>query len=128
MVVTTLNYTDIYEATYKLTDTIKNSPLYHTYKEYELKVMESDEIKKLLKTFHNYKEQFEEAYKYKDYHPDFAEIKKNYQRAKMNLMDNELFKTYKKYEKQLDSYLEEIEFRLKEIVNIKEKHGKINLR
>ncbi|QVK18941.1 YlbF family regulator [Mycoplasmatota bacterium] len=122
-----MNYTEIIEKTYALVDTIKTSNPYLLYIEYEKKVLDDNELKKLLSVFQENKVAFEEVYKYKSYYPNFDEIKKQYQQSKIDLMNHELFKTYKRYEKEIDLYINEIEFKLKRIVNIKEKHEKINM-
>ena len=87
-----------------------------------------EEVLKLLNNFHKCKSEFEEAYKYKDYYPNFVQVKNRYQEAKVRLMEHELFKNYKSAEQKLEDYLMEIEMRLKAVVNIREKHGKINIR
>lgn len=125
--VTKLNYTEIIEKTYDLVDTIKTSNPYLLYIEYEKKVLNDNELKKRLSMFQKNKQTFEEAYQYKSYYPNFEDVKSRYQQSKIDLMNHELFKSYKMYEKEIDLYINEIELKLKEIVNIKEKHGKINV-
>ncbi len=123
-----MNYSEVIDKTYELIDTIKSSEIYINYLNYEDLVLHDDEVKKLLDTFNEIKTSFNDAYQYKAFYPDFNELKTKYQQAKIALMSNKLFKSFKLYEKQIENYLTEIEFRIKAVVNIKNKHGSINLR
>lgn len=122
-----MNYTEIFEKTYALVDAIKTSNPYIFYIEYENIVLNDNELKKLLSEFKKNKKIFEQAYQYKSYYPHFEHIQNQYQQSKINLMNHTLFKSYKIYEKEFDLLIDEIEFKLKKVVNIKEKHGKINI-
>lgn len=123
-----MNISMIIEKTYELIDTIKISDSYKAYSLYEKKVLSDNNLRQLLLEFQNKKEKFEDAYKYKDYYPDYNKIKDDYQQIKISLMNNQIFKTYKSSEKELDLYINEIEYQLKQIVNLEEKHGKPNIR
>ncbi len=122
-----MKFASIIDKTYELTDTIKQSETYLSYLDYEKKVLEDDSLKQLLIVFHKNKAKFEESYEYKDYYPGIDEIKMNYQQSKMELMNHQLFKSFQIYEKKVNLYITEIEHKLKEVVNIKDKHGKINV-
>lgn len=123
-----MDYKGIIEKTYELVDTIKNSEEYKSYLEYEKLVLNDKTTQELIKTFNYWKEKYIEASNYTTYYPGFSDIKKHFQEAKLALMNIDLFKTYKIYEKQITTYINEIEFRIKEVLNIKEKHGKIFIR
>lgn len=114
----------IYEKAYELAKVIKESEVFNSYKEYEKLVIENIEIQKLLSAFLKSKNKFEEASKYDKYYPGLEKIKKEYQEAKISLMNNEIFKTYKQKEKELDIILYKIENSLKETINIRDKHNK----
>lgn len=116
--------TRIIELTYELISIIKESNSYKLYKEYEEKIFLNPNTKQLLREFQNKKERFEEAFQYGEYYPDYEKIKKDFQQAKINLMNNELFQNYKKNERIIERGLMETENRIKDLLNIKEKHGK----
>ncbi len=125
--VTKLQYVKLIEKTYEVVEAIKTSELYHSYKEYEHKVLNDNCLQEILDDFQDKKHQFEEAYQYKAYYPKYNKIKREYQQSKIKLMHHDLFREFKIYEKELDAYIYEIELRLKNVLNIKEKHGKINI-
>lgn len=116
--------TRIIELTYELISIIKESNSYKLYKEYEEKIFLNPNTKQLLREFQNKKERFEEAFQYGEYYPDYEKIKKDFQQSKINLMNNELFQNYKKNERIIERELMETENRIKDLLNIKEKHGK----
>lgn len=120
-----MNYTEIIEKTYELVDAIKQSGEYKDYIFYAKKVEKDNELKLLLAEYHKARDEFEQALKYKDYYPNFDIVKKRLQELKLKLVNHGLFKQYKQAEKRLEQHLNEIEYRLKQLVNIKEKHGKI---
>ena len=123
-----MNYTEIIDKTYELVEDIKRSEIFLMYIKYK-KLVESDkELNKILIKFKSAKEKFAEVYEYRNYYKGFEDIKKDYQKSKIELMNNKLYKNYKLYEKKVESYLNEIEFQLKKVVRIKEKHSKIILR
>ncbi len=123
-----MNFTKIIVKTYELVDVIKKSDTYKNYLSYEFEVLNNKDLKQLLSEFKIKKEKFEEAYKHKDYYPEIDKIKDEYQSIKINLMNNSIFKSYKASEKELDFYINEIENKLKQVVNLKEKHDKSNIR
>lgn len=122
-----MNYTEIVEKTYELVDEIKKSEIFYQYTYYKDLIKKDKEFNDLLDRFNKAKAKFSEVYKYRNYYKGFAEIKNEYQEAKINLMNNKLFKKYKLLEKQIETYLNKIENELKGIVNIKEKYKNISI-
>jgi len=120
-----MNYTEIIEKTYELIDTIKQSEDYKEFLHYAKEAEKDHDLKLLLAEYHRVHDEFEQALKYKDYYPDFEKIRARLQELKLKVVNYPLFKQYKQAEKRLVTYLDEIEYRLKQLVNIKEKHGKI---
>lgn len=119
-----MKYTEIIEKTYEIIDEIKKNEIYQNYHKYKNLIDTDEELGELLKKFNSAKEKFSENYRFRAYDKSFDKVKNVYQEAKINLMNNKLFKNYKLYEKKVETYLNEIELRLKEVVNIKEKSCK----
>lgn len=119
-----MDTTTIYQKVLELVQVIKNSDDYKKCLKLEEELLINQESSDLLNNFHKHKEKYEEAMKYGEYYPGLDKIKQDFQKAKVALMNNDLFKEYKMAEKKLDSIIFEIESKLRQVVNIKEKHNK----
>jgi len=102
--------TDVLDKAYILSDAIKDLDLYK-----ELIVLNNeieDKLKDKLMAFNKAKEDYNEAYKYKDYHPSFKDYEKRLVLAKTELYSCELvkkyFSKYNELQSLLDSMFDEI--------------------
>lgn len=114
----------IYQKAYELAKDIKNSDEFKKYLNLEKEFLNNRKCQELLNNFQTQKQKYEEATSYGSYYPGLDKIRSDYQKSKIELMNDNLFKEYKNAEKTIDLIISEIERELKALVNIKDKHGK----
>jgi cell fate (sporulation/competence/biofilm development) regulator YlbF (YheA/YmcA/DUF963 family) len=120
--------TQIYEKVTELAKAITESELFIAYKDCQSELLADETFLALKDHFLKLKEQFEEVSRYGNYHPDLDHVKKDYQKAKVELMSHQLFKRFKRIEKELDTMIFEIEEQIQAVVGIENKHKKSALK
>lgn len=113
---------------YELADAICRSELFQTYKAYQQKVERDDEVQTLLQEFKKKQDAFEEMSRFGTYHPDYVRVKKEYQKAKIALMNHPTFNRYKRLEKEFETTLYHIEESLQAVIGISNRHKKSALK
>ena len=104
-----MNNSEILSLTYDLKDKIIESDLYKDLKEKEKKMLEDEECMKLLISFENIKEEYEQAKRFEKYGSDLASVQKRLSEIKYMVDENELVKEYNLAYRRLKKKLKEIE-------------------
>jgi cell fate (sporulation/competence/biofilm development) regulator YlbF (YheA/YmcA/DUF963 family) len=120
--------TQIYEKVTELAEAITQSELFMEYKNCQQELLLDETFLALKDDFLKLKDAFEEVSRYGSYHPDLERVRKDYQKAKVELMSHQLFKRFKRIEKELDTMIFEIEEQIQAVVGIENKHKKSALK
>lgn len=104
-----MNNSEILSLTYDLKDKIIESDLYKNLKEKEKEMLEDEECMKLLISFENIKEEYEQAKRFEKYGSNLVSVQKRLSEIKFKVDENERVKAYNLAYKRLKKKLKEIE-------------------
>src|SRR5690625_2056736 len=106
--IATIEYVDILDRTEHLTKMIMNSEVMDQY-QYAYKTLHNEkEAQRLIKSFNDIKEHYEDVQRFGRYHPDYNEIMKNVRSTKRKMDMNSSVAAFKIAERQLQRFLDEI--------------------
>lgn len=123
-----MDTTKIYIKAEELAETLQKSELYQEYKRCQKELLVDETFTSQFNAFQKKQEEFAEVSRYGTYHPDYQRVKKEYLDTKIILMDNALFKRFKRLEKEFETTIFQIEEALQAVVGITNKHKKSSLK
>lgn len=109
-----MEYAKIIGLTYDMLDSYKASIEYQ--KLVELNQFIKTKYKEELETYLQAFKAFDEVFTIGPYHPDFKEVSKKYQQAKITLFEKEEVKDYFKYERLINEKLEQLSKTINELI------------
>ncbi len=104
-----MDYSDILSTTFKLKETILKSELYLDMKEKEKKMLENQEVSKLLLLFDSLKEEYSQVKRFEKYGSDVSLVQKKLSEVKYQLDENSFVKAYNLAYKKMKAQLKCVE-------------------
>lgn len=104
----TLEYVEILDKTDELLQMIIHSDVMKQYQDAKNRLDHNADAQNLINRFSNIKEDFEEVRRFGTYHPDYNNIMKNVRSVKRNMDMNPFVANFKRTERELQRFLDEI--------------------
>ncbi len=102
-------------------EAFKTSPLFEAVKKAQI-AFNDEEVNKRLDTYKRWQEKYQDVKKYGHYHPDFKDVQKSFQSAKIQLYTHplmvEYLEAYKAFQSLLDQFTKTLAMTISEQIQI----------